>query len=37
MKYLQECANIMAGIMGWSDQETHAQLDQVTKRFPDWI
>ena len=37
MKYLQECANIMAGIRDWSDQETHAQLGQVTKRFPDWI
>ena len=37
MKNLQECANIMAEIRGWSDQETHAQLGQVTKRFPDWI
>ena len=37
MKYLQECANIMAGIRGWSDEETQNQLGQVTQRFPDWI
>jgi glycerol-3-phosphate dehydrogenase len=37
MESLQECANIMAGIWGWSEQETQAQIDRVMKRFPDWV
>lgn len=33
---LAECADIMAGLLGWNKQECKTQIDAVLQRFPTW-
>ena len=33
---LQECAELMADLLGWDDQDTQIQINNVLRRFPAW-
>lgn len=33
---LVECTDLMAGLLGWDEQECKAQIDAVKQRFPAW-
>ena len=33
---LQECAELMADLLGWDDQDTRIQINNVLRRFPAW-